>query len=193
LDIHGGITMLHGTLLLDENEVDTGVAMAALEKMPFYQRSLSLPMAERDRIYLRQSLSFMRDNPGRVARQWCRKLVNFWRLYPRTNKAYREDVYSHPGAGLGRAALVAVSLACEPALIIGGFWGLWGLRRRWGELFPLGLFLLGTTAIHMVSVSQMRYRLAVMPILMLSAAVAAAGRLEERCLIKSGRLVADKL
>ena len=176
LDLHGGITMLHGTLLFDENEVDTGVAMAAVEKMPFYQQSLSLPPAERDRLYLRQSLSFMRENPGRVARQWRRKFVNFWRLYPRTDKAYREDFYSHPGAGLGRAALVAVSLACEPALIIGGFWGLWGLRRRWGELYPLGLFLLGTMAIHVVSVSQMRYRLAVMPILILGAAVAAGHR-----------------
>ena len=122
----------------------------------------------------------MRDNPGRVARQWCRKSVNFWRLYPRTDKVYREDSHSHPGAGLGRAALVAVSLACEPALIIGGFWGLWGLRRRWGALFPLGLFLLGTMAIHVVSVSQMRYRLPVMPILIFGAAAGLAARREER-------------
>jgi hypothetical protein len=172
LDLHGGMTMLHGTLLFDENEVDTGLAMAAVEKMPFYQQSLSLPLPERDRLYVRRSLSFMRDNPGRVARQWRRKFVNFWRFYPRTDKAFREDFHSHPGAGLGRAALVAVSLACEPALIIGGFWGLWGLRRRWGELFPLGLFLLGTMAIHVVSVSQMRYRLAVMPILIFGLAAA---------------------
>jgi hypothetical protein len=178
LDLHGGMTMLHGTLLFDENEVDTGVAMAALAQMPFYQKSLSLPLPERDRLYLRQSLSFMRDNPGRIAGQWCRKLVNFWRFYPRTDKAYNENAYSHPGAGMSRAALVAISLVCEPALIIGGFWGLWPLRRRWGELHPLGLFMLGTMAIHMVSVSQMRYRLPVMPILILGAAAAAAARLD---------------
>ena len=170
LDLHGGITMLHGTLLFDENEKDTAMAMAAVEKMSFYQQSLSVPMPERDRLYLRQSLSFMRENPGRVARQWRRKFVNFWRFYPRTDKTYLEASYSHPSAGLSRAALVAVSLACEPALIIGGFWGLWGLRRRWRELYPLGFFLLGTMAIHVVSVSQMRYRLAVMPILILGLA-----------------------
>jgi 4-amino-4-deoxy-L-arabinose transferase-like glycosyltransferase len=179
LDLHGGLTLLHGSMLFEENEKDTALAMAALEKMPFYQASLSLPLPERDRIYLRQGLAFMRDNPGLVLRQWARKTVNFWRFYPRTDKAYREDFYSHPGAGLGRTALVAVSLACEPALIIGGFWGLWGLRRRWGELFPLGLFLLGTLAIHVISVSQMRYRLAIMPILILAAAAAAAARLEK--------------
>ncbi|MBI5241981.1 MAG: glycosyltransferase family 39 protein [Elusimicrobia bacterium] len=178
LDTHGGLTLLHGTLLFDENEQDTGLAMAALEKMPFYQKSLSLPLPQRDGVYLRRGLAFMRDNPGRVLRQWARKAVNFWRPYPRPDKAYREDVFSHPGAGLSRTGLVAVSLVCEPVLILGGFWGLWALRRRWAELHPLGLFLLGTMAIHVVSVSQMRYRLPIMPILILAAAAAAAARLE---------------
>jgi 4-amino-4-deoxy-L-arabinose transferase-like glycosyltransferase len=176
LDTHGGLTLLHGSLLFEENEKDTALAMAALEKMPFYQESLSLPLPRRDGVYLRRGLAFMRDNPGTVLGQWARKAVNFWRFYPRTDKPYREDIFSHPGAGLSRAALVAVSLACEPALILGGFWGLWGLRRRWRELHPLWLFLLGTMAIHVVSVSQMRYRLPVMPILILAAAAAAARR-----------------
>ena len=46
-------------------------------------------------------------------------------------------------------------------------------------IVTLGLFLLGTMAIHVVSVSQMRYRLAVMSILILGTAVAAAARLEK--------------
>ena len=176
LDTHGGLTLLHGSLLFEENEKDTAHAMAALEKMPFYQESLSLPVPRRDGVYLRAGLAFMRDNPGTVLGQWARKTVNFWRLYPRLDKPYREDVFSHPGAGLNRAGLVAVSLACEPVLILGGFYGLWGLRRRWRELHPLGIFLLGTMAIHVVSVSQMRYRLPVMPVLILAAAAAAARR-----------------
>jgi hypothetical protein len=174
LDTHGGLTLLHGSLLFEENEKDTALAMAALERMPFYQETLSLPLPLRDGVYLRKGLAFMREHPRRVLGQWTRKAVNFWRFYPRIEKSYREDVFSHPGAGLDRAGLVAVSLACEPALILGGFWGLWGLRRRWREFYPLGLFLLGTMAIHVVSVSQMRYRLPVMPILILAAAAAAA-------------------
>ncbi|MCX5796758.1 MAG: hypothetical protein NTY77_14785 [Elusimicrobia bacterium] len=174
LDLHGGITLLDGTVLFDLNEVDTGVAREALKSLPFYEEGQRLSAVERDRLYLRQGLAFMREQPGRTLRQWARKAVNFWRFYPRADKAYREDSYSHPGAGLGRAALVAVSLACEPALIIGGFWGLWGLRRRREELYPLGLFLLATMAVHVVSVSQMRYRLAVMPILIFAAAAGVA-------------------
>ena len=177
LDNHGGMAMLHGTMFFDLNEIDTGMAMSAIEQTPFYQESLSLPPAQRDRIYLRQSLLFMREHPRTVGRQWARKLVNFWRPYPRLDKAYLETPHSHPAAGLSRPAIVLISLACEPALILGGLWGLWGLRRRWGELFPLALFVLGTMSIHMVSVSQMRYRLPVMPILMLGAAAGAAARL----------------
>ncbi|MDD5627705.1 MAG: hypothetical protein PHU21_01480 [Elusimicrobia bacterium] len=177
LDLHGGITMLDGTVFFDLNEVETGLARSALRSTPFYAEGQRLSAAERDRLYLRESLAFMRAHPGATLKQWARKTVNFWRFYPRSDKGFREDSYSHPGAGLGRAALAAVSLACEPALILLGFWGLWGLRRRWAELFPLGLFLLATMAVHVVSVSQMRYRLAVMPVLIFAAAAALAARL----------------
>ena len=68
------------------------------------------------------------------------------------------------------AALAGVSLLVEPALILGGLAGLWGLRRRWETLLPLPLFLLGTMGIHVIVVSQMRYRLPVMPILILGLA-----------------------
>ena len=180
LDFHGGITMLHGSLLFDENEVDTSLAMAALEKTPFYQETLSLPAPQRDRAYLRRSLAFMRENPGRVAGQWARKLVSFWRFYPRTDKTYRQDERSDPGVGLSRAVLVAASLVFEPALILAGLWGLWVLWRGRPELFPLAVFLLGTMLIHMVSVSQMRYRLPIMPLLILGACARLAAWLEPR-------------
>jgi hypothetical protein len=76
--------------------------------------------------------------------------------------------------------LVAVSLLFEPALILGGLWGLVSLRRRWRELFPLALFLLGTMAIHMVSVSQMRYRLPILPILIFGLAAGYSAREGQR-------------
>ena len=167
LDNHGGMAMMHGTVLFDLNEQDTGVAMEALKKTDLYRRAESLKPAERERLYLRTSLKFMLEHRAETARQWGRKLVNLWRFYPRTDKAYAETATSRPAVGLARGALVAISLAFEPWIILGGFWGLWRLRRRWGELFPLAFFLAGTTAIHMVSVSQMRYRLPVMPILIL--------------------------
>ena len=178
LDIHGGMTMLHGTELFELNEIDTGVAQRAFQETPAYLNTRNLPDAERDRFYMQEAVSFMKAHPGRTLAQWTLKLVTFWRLWPRTDKPYQEDGVSHPSAGLPRGALVAISLLFEPALILGGFYGLWLLRGRIGELFPLYLWLLGTMGVHVISVSQMRYRLPVMPILILGFAFAFSRRID---------------
>lgn len=167
LDTHGGMAMVHGTILFNYNEIDTSVAMDALHQMAFWQESHDLPDYEREKIYMQKSLEFMRENPGLTVAQWAKKAVNFWRPYPRQDKRYAGIPGNDPGAGFGRTAMVLVSLLFEPALILGGFWGLWTLRARWTELFPLPLFILGTMGVHVLSVSQMRYRLPVMPVLML--------------------------
>jgi hypothetical protein len=176
LDIHGGMTLLHGTELFDLNEVDTGVAQRAFQQTPAYLDSLNLPEAQRDRLYMKEAISFMKAHPGRTLAQWTLKLASFWRPWPRTDKAYQEDAVSHPSAGLPRGALVAISLLFEPALIIGGLYGLWLLRGRVQELLPLYLWPLGTMAVHVISVSQMRYRLPVMPVLIVAFAFAVSRR-----------------
>ncbi len=173
LDDHGGITMLHGTLLLDLNEIDTSVAMRALEKMPFYERAQSLPEPERDKIYFRRALKFMAENPGKTLRQWAYKFVSFWRFYPRPRKRYTETALSSPNLGLSRAALIATSLLFEPWLILGGALGLCLLLKQRPEAALLCAFILAETAVHMISVSQMRYRLPVMPEMILGFSVLA--------------------
>lgn len=167
LDTHGGMAMVHGTILFNYNEVDTSVAMDALHHMGFWQDSHDLPDYEREKIYMQKSLEFMRENPAITIVQWAKKAVNFWRPYPRQDKRYAGIPGNDPGAGFGRTAMAIVSLLFEPAIVLGGFWGLWRLRSRWAELFPLPLFILGTMGVHVLSVSQMRYRLPVMPVLML--------------------------
>jgi hypothetical protein len=176
LDTHGGITLLIGTEYFDLNEQDTTVAMSALEKTPLYQEGQALPPAERDRLFTRRAFAYMREQPAETARHWVQKLINFWRFYPRADKAFSETATSRPSAGLGRGALLLISLLFEPWLILGGWWGFWALRRRWETLFPLALFSLGTMGVHMVSVSQMRYRLPVMPFLIFAAFAALAER-----------------
>ena len=169
VDLHGGSTLLHGTMFLDENEIDTSVALAAMEREPFYQQALRLPPAERDKELSRKAFEFMREHPKTILRQWGRKFVNFWRFYPRQDKAFIESTLSHPGAGFSRRALVAISLCFEPWLIVLGIAGLALLTRADWRLFPMPLFLLGTLGIHLITVSQMRYRLPVTPWLIVGA------------------------
>ncbi|MEK7858358.1 MAG: hypothetical protein AAB320_04370 [Elusimicrobiota bacterium] len=170
LDNHGGITLLHGTVLYDRaEELDTLDAMKHAATLPWYQEALKLPEAERDAVYVGQALKFMRENPGQTFLQWCNKLVAFWRFYPRLNKTYFASDRSQPNVGLGRKMMAAISLLFEPALILLGFAGLWHLRRLGWALLPFWVFLASSTAIHMLIVSMMRYRLACMPLLILSA------------------------
>ncbi|MDE2489895.1 MAG: glycosyltransferase family 39 protein [Elusimicrobia bacterium] len=177
LDDHGGITLLHGTMFFDANEIDTTVAMKEFEATPLAARTNGLPAPERDRALMRAGFAWIFSHPAQVARQWVRKFVNFWRFYPRVDKRYPDDAVANPSAGASRGLLVAVSLLFEPALILGGLAGLWTLRAR-RELWTLWAFLLGTTGVHVFIISQMRYRLPVMPILMVGAAALAARALD---------------
>lgn len=178
LDLHGGRTLLHGTMFFELNEMDTSYAEAALQSEPWYQEAQALPEGERDAFFKAKAFAFMRENPWRMLAQWRRKFVSFWRFYPRTDKAYADDVRSRPAAGASRKALAIVSLLFEPWLILGGAAGLSLMMRKDPATFAMPLFVLGTMGIHLISVSQMRYRLPAMPWLILGAAWLIARRLE---------------
>lgn len=169
LDAHGGMAMLHGNPYFELNNVDTSLAQKEIDKQPFYIEAQKLPEVERDRAHLREAAAWMKAHPGKTLYYWAWKLGKFWRPVPRLDKDYNEGVHSDPSAGAPRWALWLASFAFEPWLILLGFWGLWRLRARVWTLFPLYVWLTGTTAIHVVSVSQPRYRLTVMPVLMMAA------------------------
>jgi 4-amino-4-deoxy-L-arabinose transferase-like glycosyltransferase len=170
LDSHGGITLLIGTEYIEENEIDTREAQRAFDASELAGRVRDLTGAERDRVLMHEAFAWMAAHPGATARGWAIKAVNFWRFYPRPNKVYEPNArIANPSGGLSRSALILVSLLFEPALILGGLAGLWTLRRR-RELWPQWAFILGTMGIHVFFVSQMRYRLPVMPALILGAA-----------------------
>jgi 4-amino-4-deoxy-L-arabinose transferase-like glycosyltransferase len=177
LDTHGGMTLLHGTMLHDDNEIDTKVAQTGFDATPLGQEAARLPEVERDRLLKRAAVGWMFSHPGRTAELWLLKLGAFWRPWPRVDKTYQNDADANPSGGVGRGWLVAVSLATEPLLIVAGFAGLWALRER-RETWPQWAFLIGTMGVHVVSVSQMRYRLPVMPALILGASFLLARALQ---------------
>lgn len=168
LDLHGGMTLLHGTMLYDIDQMDTLYADQAFRQTELYRRGQALEEAERDRLYFRAGLAWMAEHPAQTVRQWAQKAVAFWRFYPRPDKLTPEGS-ADPHLGLRRGLLVAVSLLTEPALILLGFWGAWRRRGELAYLFPLYWMVLATFAVHVVVVSQMRYRLPVMPVLLLFA------------------------
>lgn len=173
LDAHGGVTLLYGTQYFERNEIDTAEAARAFEASELSATLRGVPPLERDRRLMRAAFVWMAEHPAQMAGQWAAKTINFWRLYPRADKTYLRDRDSDPSAGMRRGWLTAISLLFEPWLVLGGLTGLWALRAR-RELWPQWAFLLGTMGVHIFSVSQMRYRLPVMPALILGAAALAA-------------------
>lgn len=187
LDTHGGMALVHGVLYFDENDVDTSLAAAAFERSQLYRDTRDLPEYERDAALKRAALCAMAEHPGRTLRQWARKFLRFWRFYPRTGRYVPKPGEPDPSAGAAPALLVAVSLLTEPALVLGGLAGLWALRRGWTVLLPLWLWTAATMALHVLSVSQMRYRLPVMPALLAGFAALVAPRLRARNGSRRGR------
>ena len=171
LDSHGGISLLHGTLLFDLNEQDTEVAMQYLRSTSLFAQASHLSPHDQDKLYWKTAINFMVHHPKEVVHQWLRKSLNFWRFYPRTDKIYAETHFSQANLGLKRKKLVFLSLLFEPWIIIGGLWGFYFLlRENWNTFYPIVFFIGGTFFVHMVSVSQMRYRLPIMPFLILGVA-----------------------
>lgn len=169
LDTHGGITFLDGSMNFDLNEQDTLFARQAFRMTDVYRRGMAMSEIDRDDYFRAAAFSWMRANPGQVLRQWIHKAFNFWRFYPRLNKEI-PAASSDARAGMKVWILAAVSLMTEPALIFLGFWGAWTLRERFSELFPFYWMILATFGVHVIVISQMRYRLPVMPVLIIFAA-----------------------
>ena len=171
LDTHGGVTLLHGTMFFDLDQIDTSASQQAIDLHPALSRAKHLEELDKDRFYRRAAVEFMRENPGAAARQWIHKAVNFWRFYPRMDKVYPDIATAKPDLGVSRWGMVLLSLLFEPALICLGLWGAWRLRAMARTLWPFYWVVLATFAVHVLVVSQMRYRLPVTPALMLFACV----------------------
>jgi len=100
IDNHGGVTLLHGTVLLDYNEIDTGVAMKELEKNAalsgspevFRRRSRSILHAQR----FLPSCARIRRASETMGCQ-IRELLA---LYPRTDKAITKANTAIPAPAL---------------------------------------------------------------------------------------------
>lgn len=165
LDFHGGYTLLVGNMFFSENRVDTGLADAALKSRPWHKETENMNEAEKDRYYLRRTLEFVVSNPGKVLRQWVVNAGEFWRLYPRQD---------HPMPH-NKKFLMLVSLAAEVPLFALALAGLWLKRKQLSRWLVLLIPFIVLTAAHCVSVSQMRYRLPLTPLMIVFAAAALAG------------------
>ena len=133
-----------------------------LEEMP-----PGLDELEQDRWQRDRAVAFIREHPGRFARLALKKFVRFWNIWPNA-----------PGFDRGMYRWVAFA-SFTPVLLL-ALSSLYVLRMRWRQTVLIWLFICYYTAIHMVTIGSLRYRLPLEPLLLALAAAALSGMISRR-------------
>jgi 4-amino-4-deoxy-L-arabinose transferase-like glycosyltransferase len=138
---------------------------------PVFSAGMALPEAERDAYFKARVLEQVRARPWNFVKRTAWRFAKLWRPVPHRGMDYAAGAW---------ALLAAVSLLSDGWLIPLALWAAFTLRRRFSELYPAYVYVAAMTLIYSLSWSQIRYRLHLMPALLLLAApllARAAGRL----------------
>ncbi len=125
----------------------------------------SLSAAEASRFYTARGLDFVTTQPAAAARLFARKLYMFWEGPERSNEKYLYFFWDR--FGLGRVPMPGFWLVTPFALV-----GMVRLWPRWRELALMYLFVLAYAIGVVVFFVVARYRLPVVPVLIVFGAYA---------------------
>jgi len=155
-----GKTLLDGSLLFEaqhqwrmEEEQQTN---------PILLKGKELHEIEKNDYYTKEALNFIRRNPKYMMKLAIWKFLKFWRLYPHTKTIY---AYEH-----SKVLLVLFSLLSYGILLPFSILGIIFSIKNWKQ-FTFFYGLIGSfTMIHLIFWSQIRYRLPIMPYIIVFAA-----------------------
>ncbi|HNW43902.1 MAG TPA: glycosyltransferase family 39 protein [Elusimicrobiales bacterium] len=157
----GQIFALYTPLVSAKEVHGTPGEEAYWQKNPVYVEGMALPEAERDAYFMARVKEEIQTRPLNFADRTLWRFLKLWRLYPNRVPEYSAGNW---------LLLSAISLMSDGWLIPLGFWAAFALRGRWRELYPVYIYLASFTMIYSLSWSQIRYRLPLMPALILLAA-----------------------
>ena len=117
---------------------------------------------ERDRWQRDRAVEFIKGDPARFTGLAFKKFIRFWNLRPNA-----------PGFDRGAYGLIAFA-SFTPVLLL-GLGSIFVLRERWRDTIVVWLFACYYTALHMVTIGSLRYRLPLEPLLVALASACLAG------------------
>ena len=161
LGIDEGAAHMYVGIIVPNELAGTPAQTSLVDNDPVVREAEKLPEAERDRVYYRASLRFIREQPRRYAEVALRSLAKLWRLYPYAR------AYAHHYELIKWASLLS-----DGWIIPLGFLGMLLAGRRFPEadLFLSVIFSVSFT--YMLFWSIIRYRLPMMPFTILFCAYA---------------------
>lgn len=116
-----------------------------------------LPEVERQRAFKQEATRFILDHPGRTLVAAGGKFIRFWNVIPNTVE-FRVSIYP-----------LVCALSYGPVLLLAIMSSI-RYRRRWRDFAPFYLIIGYFTAIHIVTMASLRYRLPIEPLLIILAA-----------------------
>jgi len=170
IDTHGGATLFTSTAFYNESRIDWGLGTKTLEASDLYKETKTMNTGEKEYYFRKKAVEHIKKHPLRFVATRFDNFIQFWRFYPRTNIQMQDN---SPFLSAKKTYFIIISLLTEPLLIIAGLFGLLiAIRKKLDFAFLPISFILFTTAIHALVFSQMRYRLLVMPIIIIFAVFA---------------------
>jgi len=110
---------------------------------------------DRDKALLKDSIKFILDNPKQFLELSLKKFIRFWNIFPNNKKLNENTLFKY-----------IIFLSYTPILIMSALWALKNPKFI-KKITPMILFILYTTLIHVVSISSIRYRFPIEPILII--------------------------
>jgi len=156
-----GATLLDGSLLFaaqHERRMDE-----ERQTNPVLLKGEELNEVKRNDYFTREAILFMRNNPRYMVNLALRKFLKFWRLYPHTADIYQYE-YS-------TTLLVLISLFSYGLIVPFSIAGIVISFSKWRRFVFFYGVILSFTFLHMIFWSQIRYRLPIMPYMIIFAVI----------------------
>lgn len=163
-NIHGGLN-LYQALIVSPEDLGTPQQSRDFDADPYYKKTMLVMQQHRyveaNDMLLRGSLARIKARPLAYLASCAHRVIKLWRLYP-----YQRTYAYHYWMIFG------ISLLSDGWIIPLALLGLWSARRRWLELLPLYSAIALWTLAYALVYAVMRYRMPMMPIMILFAAAA---------------------
>lgn len=148
------LTTTGGGITLYESNNPKADGGPGYEKIVWTEEMKKMNEVEIDRYFKHEALEFIRKNPGRFLELAGKKFLRFWSVVPNA-KDFQRPIYFWTSL-----------IFYTPVFILGCVGIIQGIKR-WRELALLYCVIIFFTLTHMVFLGSVRYRMPVMPFMLL--------------------------
>ncbi len=155
---------IYGSMLVPYEALGTEEQVRLQLNDPYIQGWANMPEIPWNKAFIAKDVELIRAEPGKFLKSMAVRFVKLWRVMPHQRR------FTH---SFGAVALAA--LASDGWLLPLGFFGLWLERRNRFIVLTFGAMMLLVSLAYSISHAPIRYRVPLMPLVLILAGRGAAG------------------